>query len=123
MSWKLRVLSSASFCCCTTLELKAALAAHDTVCEPKRKSSCVTALLQGGRRSIESQFDHTAPHGGHSSAARLCHARRLADAPWNAQVAEYMKAGAQKACDVFETRFFSDGREYVAGPEFTAAGA
>ncbi len=34
-----------------------------------------------------------------------------------------MKAGAQKACKVFETRFFSDGREYVAGPEFTAAGA
>ena len=42
---------------------------------------------------------------------------------WCTQVAEYMKVGAQKACDVFETRFFSDGREYVAGPEFTAAGA
>ena len=37
-------------------------------------------------------------------------------------VAEYMKTGALKACDEGEHRFFSDGREYVAGSEFTAAG-
>ncbi len=37
-------------------------------------------------------------------------------------VAEYMKTGALKACDEIETRFFGDGRAYVAGPDFTAAG-
>ena len=37
-------------------------------------------------------------------------------------VAEYMKTGALQACDEVERRFFGDGREYVAGPEFTAAG-
>jgi len=37
-------------------------------------------------------------------------------------VAEYMKTGALKACDEVERRFFGDRREYVAGPEFTAAG-
>ena len=38
-------------------------------------------------------------------------------------VAEYMKKGALKACDEGEHRFFGDGREFMAGPEFTAAGA
>lgn len=37
-------------------------------------------------------------------------------------MAEYFKTGALKACDVVESRFFSDGRDYIAGSSFTAAG-
>ena len=34
----------------------------------------------------------------------------------------YMKAGAEKALQVIENKFFADGRTYIAGDGFTAAG-
>ena len=49
-------------------------------------------------------------------------AARYPDNKKDPVVAEYMKTGALKACDEIETRFFGDGRAYVAGPDFTAAG-